>query len=134
MNGLVITPPWHRANRPSLAASDTLSRSTVLIIEIVCRLHRTPGGRPPQGDVELHERLDLRWVERFRFVLDGCHAGDRQRHDCIDLLRRFRCGQAPPLDLDPTFRISLVVFTNIGRHKATCRAAQGGEASADVPL
>jgi hypothetical protein len=33
----------------------------------------------------------------------------------------------------PTFRMSLVIFTNIGRHKATYRAAQGGEASADVP-
>ena len=34
----------------------------------------------------------------------------------------------------PTFRASLVIFTNIERHKATCRAAQGGEARADVPL
>jgi hypothetical protein len=34
----------------------------------------------------------------------------------------------------PTFRMSLVIFTNIGRHKATCKAGQGGEASADVPL
>ena len=33
----------------------------------------------------------------------------------------------------PTFRTALVIFRNIGRHKAPCRVAQGGEASADVP-
>ena len=32
----------------------------------------------------------------------------------------------------PTFRTALVIFTNIGRHKAPYRAFQGGEAKVDV--
>ena len=35
--------------------------------------------------------------------------------------------------MKPTVRMALVIFTNIGRHKGPCRAALGGEASADVP-
>jgi hypothetical protein len=35
--------------------------------------------------------------------------------------------------IQPTFRMSLVIFTHIGRHNAPERAAQGGEARADVP-
>jgi hypothetical protein len=34
---------------------------------------------------------------------------------------------------EPTFRTSLVIFRQIGRHKTACTAVQGGGASADVP-
>jgi hypothetical protein len=40
----------------------------------------------------------------------------------------------PPLDaFEPTFRTALGTFMHIGRQKATDKAAQGGEASADAP-
>jgi hypothetical protein len=37
------------------------------------------------------------------------------------------------LEVELTFRPALVIFTNIGRQKAPCRAVQGGEAMVDVP-